>query len=435
MNTQSFFPSSESPRPLASNERLKALFNQAQEASAQVSLQKQYQESLTVDISKGENQGRQVFSKSIEFSLGVKAESSYEFKIPSPKEVASTVLGFVENRINSEKSAGASTERLNNLLEQARSGIEKGYKQAEKDIEALGLMTEELAVDIQQGRDLIELGLDDVSVQINGGQAPLVTPEEDKPQNPIQAETNTKQAENQKGSDLFSVVESEGPVESLRESRVRNLSGSINQLTENSADFTLRTQEGDKILIRFSDTDAQRYSRTADGESYSSSQSSRFEFSVQGDLSEEELLAINDLLAQVDKVSSLFFSEQFNEAFESAMSLGFDSKQIASFSLDLSSLQVQEVRSYQESSRNALDSYKRNQPLIGVAQQFENLSSLVRPLERFEKVNSMVEALVLKALERYSPETREQPSSNITKDDVSSLAKSLLESVFGDVNS
>ena len=134
MNTHSFFPSNENPRPLASNERLKTLFSQGQEASAQVSLQKQYQESLTVDIRKGENQGRQVFSKSIEFSLGVKAESSYEFKTPSPKEVASTVLGFVENRINSEKSAGASTERLNNLLEQARSGIEKGYKQAEKDI-------------------------------------------------------------------------------------------------------------------------------------------------------------------------------------------------------------------------------------------------------------------------------------------------------------
>ena len=103
-------------------------------------------------------------------------------------------------------------------------------------------------------------------------------------------------------------------------------------------------------------------------------------------------------------VSSLFFSDQFEQAFNSALNLGFDPEQIASFSLDLSKLQVQEVRTYQESSKTALDSYKRNQPLINVAQQFEKFDALLQPLARFEKVNSMVESLISKALENYEVE-------------------------------
>ena len=42
-----------------------------------------------------------------------------------------------------------------------------------------------------------------------------------------------------------------------------------------------------------------------------------------------------------------------------------------------------------------------------MAQQFETLDALLEPLSRFEKVNSMIEALVSKAIEAYAVDSVE----------------------------
>ena len=167
------------------------------------------------------------------------------------------------------------------------------------------------------------------------------------------------------------------------------------------------------------------------GEEASLGQSFRFELSVKGDLNEKELQAINSVLEQVDNISSLFFSDQFEAAFNSALNLGFDAEQIASFSLDLSKLQVQEVRVYESSSKDALDSYKRNQPLINMAQQFERLESLLEPLDRFEKLSSMIEALVAKAVDRFSVDERKSdPGLDERILNFQDFSKSLLDGVL-----
>ena len=117
------------------------------------------------------------------------------------------------------------------------------------------------------------------------------------------------------------------------------------------------------------------------------------------------------MLSQIETISSQFFNEQFDEAFNSALNLGFDASQIASFSLELSSLQVQEVKAYEQGPKTALDSYKRYQPLVNMAQKFENLESLFQPLDRFEKINSIVEALVDKAIDRYASDNAQMQAS------------------------
>ena len=78
---------------------------------------------------------------------------------PTPTDVANRILGFVQNRLQAEAEAGADTERLTELFAQARAGIEKGYGEAREQIQALGLMTETLAVEIDKGFDLIQDGL------------------------------------------------------------------------------------------------------------------------------------------------------------------------------------------------------------------------------------------------------------------------------------
>jgi hypothetical protein len=422
MNSNNFSSSNNNLQSITSNDRFKPFFKASPENPSATQGQLSYHEELKINITRSESSGRQIFSKSMEYSLGVKFESSYEFKVPSPKDVASTVLGFVENRINAEKSSGASNERLNNLMEQAKLGIDKGYAQAEKDIKDLGLMTDELAKDIAEGYGLINKGLDNINQDINN---PVVAKNEK-----ISDPTKEGGVSSKISSDIFSRSDEIKSSNVMRNEDLKTAS-SIKQLTENTADFVLNTREGDQILIRMSDIQKLGYDKNTSGESLDVIRSSGFEFSVNGDLNDEELQAINDVLAQVGNISSLFFSDQFEEAFSSALSLGFDSSQIASFSLDLSKLQVQEVRTYEQSSKTALDSYKRYQPLINMAQQFEHLNSLLQPLDRFEKINSIVEALVDKAIDRYSlNDSKEVSGVNERVDGFKELSKKLMESLL-----
>lgn len=432
MHSSGFLSSSNSNiQSISSTERMKAFFKPSSELSNAKQSQQNYHEQLKLSISSRTDSGRQVFSKSIEFSLGIKTESSYEFKVPSPRDVAATVLGFVENRINAEKASGASTEKLNNLMAQAKSGIEKGYGQAKKDIEGLGLMTEKLAKDISEGFDLINVGLDKINQEINN---PGLTKEVNLPVPSQQAPVSSSpDKENSASSSLFVPEKNTAGGVDLNKSVDQSIASSVSikQLTENTADFVLNTQEGDQILIRMSDLQQSSFMKNNAGEEASLGQSFRFELSVKGDLNEKELQAINSVLEQVDNISSLFFSDQFDAAFNSALNLGFDPEQIASFSLDLSKLQVQEVRVYEGSSKDALDSYKRNQPLINMAQQFERLESLLEPLDRFEKLNSMIEALVAKALDRFSVDEREpDPALDERIQSYQDFSKSLLDGIL-----
>jgi hypothetical protein len=81
---------------------------------------------------------------------------------PTAAEVASTILGFVQNRLQEEADAGADVERLADLLSQARAGIEQGYAEAREQIQALGMMNDTLAGEIDDGFNRIQDGLLDL---------------------------------------------------------------------------------------------------------------------------------------------------------------------------------------------------------------------------------------------------------------------------------
>lgn len=415
MNSNNFFSSSASLQGLVNSERFKPLFKNT-ETNAN-SANQSLKASLGVDINIRSMNGKQVFAKSIEFSLGVKLESSYEFKVPSPKDVAATVLGFVENRLNSEKAAGASTERLSDLLSQARAGVEKGYAQAEKDIKGLGLMTDELAEEISKGFDQISLGLNDLEQNFVGTvpvPADVSVPTTDSVLTNVSVSTTGSDAVEKQAAEASASVPAQSVQvspelfkgASVQESKSAASGSSssmlVNDITASSADFVLNTREGDQVLIRFADIERLRAQQSDDGMALSLSQQSQFQFAIKGDLSEQEISAINEVLEQVGNISRLFFDDQFEQAFQSAMQLGFDSEQIASLSLDLSKTQIQEVRVYEGAAKGALESYKRNQPLINMTQQFERLESMLSPFKRFEELNSMIDELVSKAIDQYA---------------------------------
>lgn len=109
---------------------------------------------------------------------------------------------------------------------------------------------------------------------------------------------------------------------------------------KDKANLDISTQEGDRVQIRFRSREgyvSQTATGAAGGERnvYAFS-SGRIEISVDGELNEEELAAIGELVGKVESLANEFFAGDVQKAFESAAAIGFDSTQIAGFALKLS---------------------------------------------------------------------------------------------------
>ena len=118
-----------------------------------------------------------------------------------------------------------------------------------------------------------------------------------------------------------------------------------------SFSFQLTTADGDKVTISASSSQAfsSQYTKgvgagssvEAMNASYSATRASSW--SVQGDLNEQEMQAIEDLLGQVNQLAGDFFAGNLDEAFNQALALGYDQEQITAFSLNLTQVDVQRV--------------------------------------------------------------------------------------------
>jgi len=106
----------------------------------------------------------------------------------------------------------------------------------------------------------------------------------------------------------------------------------------------LVTAEGDRVSIRFRTkevlTNSAKESTAADGTTTASAKSSVLssggvKIDVDGDLNDDELKAIGDLLGKVDDIATQFFSGDVQAAFSAADSLGVDSDQIVGYRLNL----------------------------------------------------------------------------------------------------
>ena len=105
----------------------------------------------------------------------------------------------------------------------------------------------------------------------------------------------------------------------------------------------LVTNEGDHVTIRFRAKDvitsaaAESTSSTGSATAASTSEISlgRVKVTVDGNLNNDELAAINNVLSQVDALATKFFSGDAEGAFAAAAQVGADPAQIASFQMNL----------------------------------------------------------------------------------------------------
>ena len=233
----------------------------------------------------------------------------------TPEKVADRVLGFIEQRLQSEAAAGADPARLEGLLAQAREGVEKGFAEARKILDGMGVLKGKVAEDIDATYDKIQDGLkglqQDYAAKAPGASAtPLLAAAAYSERFAARAETFDMQVTTRDGD------------------RLRISVAAASASWSQSSAFA--AADGDSALVASS-------SRSG------SIQIGAWQVQVEGELDEEERAALEDLFGQVQTLSDQFYAGDLAGAFDRAMQLEMDGSQLASMSLRLTQTTVRQA--------------------------------------------------------------------------------------------
>ena len=231
----------------------------------------------------------------------------------TPEKVAGRILGFIEQRLQSEQAAGADPSKLKGLLEQARSGVEKGFAEARKILDGMGVLQGKVASDIDDTYQKIQDGFSDLDKRLNPDAAL------------VEGSTNIAAY-----SERFAAQ-------------------------AETFDMEVTTRDGDRLRISIAQASANWSqsgvvaSSNGNGSSVvASSQSGSLQIgawqvSVEGELDDEERAALEKLFGQVQDLSNKFYAGDLSGAFDRAMALDMDGEQLASMSLRLTQTTVRQA--------------------------------------------------------------------------------------------
>ncbi|MDT0604913.1 DUF5610 domain-containing protein [Thalassotalea castellviae] len=273
------------------------------------------------------------------------------------EKVAENVLNFIGGRIRLAKEEGSSNDELEAMFNQARTGVTRGFEQALGELDELGVLDDELTNGIEKSRGLIFQGIDELE------QSYFPT---------------NNQAEKSEDSEV-SKLDSENIVTSLNTELYAS--------SKRTSDLVITTLDGDKVSIAFSDIQQaeknDRYTNDKDQvERFESSSSSyrttHFSYTIEGDISDDEQQAIASLIKDVNMLQKDFFKGDIEKAFDHAMNLGFDTGQIAEFSMELYQSKTTKVsQAYSEvanADQKVLPSQEKTlRPLIDFVKQLQVL--------------------------------------------------------------
>jgi uncharacterized protein YukE len=231
----------------------------------------------------------------------------------TPEKVAGRILGFIEQRLQSEQAAGADTGKLQKFLDQARSGVEKGFTEARKILDGMGVLQGKVASDIDATYQKIQDGFGDLTKRFNPDAALI----EDSSKIAAYSERFAAQA------DTFEMSVTTRDGDRLRISIAQasanwSQSGIVASSNGNSSSVVASNQSG-------------------------SLQIGAWQVNVEGELDEGERAALEKLFGQVQELSDKFYSGDLSGAFDRAMALEMDGEQLASMSLRLTQTTVRQA--------------------------------------------------------------------------------------------
>lgn len=259
----------------------------------------------------------------------------------SQNPYAKTILGFMAQQLARDVADGASAEALQNRLAAGLKGFESGFQQASSQLQAAGLLTDDIATAIGQTHSQVLEGINTLAKAY--GLAPLgdsaSTPEAPaevpQPPAPMASLHSLKKA---------LIDQLPKPEDLLQQLADTAADTRISQGQSRRFEFQLVTQEGDTITLSAGADALQVGQRDNNGLQGVHQASSHMGLQVEGDLNAQELEAINGLLDKVTQLSGTFFNGDVEAAFQQALHLGYDQSQISQFALNLQRVDVQKVQ-------------------------------------------------------------------------------------------
>jgi len=287
---------------------------------------------------------------------------------PTPEQLAQQVL----NNVNQRRSDNHDNH---DNLDEINDDIARGFNQTIEALNQFGRLNQQALDDISKTYELIKNGLNRLS-------------------SPDQSAATDTKASTPATTD--SAVQNDVLLQSLSQSSSFEIQRSF------STSLQIQTAEGDLVTIELNrNSGAQynsRFQANASGASFSSSQSvfsdNSFQYTVNGDLNEEETDAIKNLLGDVSEIADKFFDGNLKNALSKTLELNSANEQISSYNVDLTYDEIISSQSQTEAvftgtltadaAVNLLADLTRNSPASRLFNQADKLAS-----DLFgEKINS-----------------------------------------------
>ena len=329
------------------------------------------------------------------------------------EKIAKNVLKFVGGAIKNAQNKGADEDKLNNLFEQASSGVLKGIKLAEQDL--AGFLNEEITNGISQSKTLIEDGITKLKRDVFNPQAlNLENPAtssvnstsisfEKQESGELNIRTRDGDAVNITFEDLEQFEFSQRQVQQLAQQTEQDKKAAVTEPVNvpidvnNAAVLSSKTTTPADINVDDSEVSInETYKAQPSTDSIQQNttfyQESNFSFTVKGKLDEDELKAIGQLVADANELAEEFFNGDIETAFNQALELGFDEQEISSFALQLKKVEnTAVIKAYETVSRFDSDSVDSD-PAKAVKPVADYLDKLLNVLDgarlRLEDTNS-----------------------------------------------
>ena len=376
-----------------------ALKKQLQQEGLQQAAEFSKQQAASVSVSSSQTSiGLRVVSNSLNQSLEIDGQKPKESKDKSLEEkttslfdfekVARNVLNFVGGVIRGAANTGASDEKLSGLFSQAREGVSRGFAMAEKDL--AGFMNDEIQQGITKSRDAIDTGINDLETDIFGRSEPNAVS--------LNSLTSLSASDEKSGNLLIRTKDGDEVTfsfESLRSFQASQQVSYTSQLTQ------------DQNAVESGDTDGVNFSQSISAQqttSYQYFERSGISFSLKGELDEEELDSIADLVGQVQDLADTFYSGDIDKAFDEALSLGFDDKELVGYALQLNRTTQTEVLKTYENIQHYNDDKNDNSQygnvVSPIAQYLDKMmntfSNVENSLSSNEDYNTLIAGLISK---------------------------------------
>ncbi|BBR12565.1 DUF5610 domain-containing protein [Aeromonas caviae] len=291
-----------------------------------------------VSLNKPPKWAQVLIQQALQFALEINGQGYKAPKVQEPQEitpetlfdfqsVAGNVLQFVTGRIGAARADGKSDDDLTKMMEQARKGVDKGFGDARKQLGDWA-DNEDIKTGMDQSYKLIQKGLDEFEKEFFG-------------------KVST--------TDL----------------------GDARMASRQQALLEIETRDGDKVMLRFSDSWQFKSQSDGGGSQFSLKSSQSFDFSLEGDLDSAEMDAIGTLVKGLDELAGQFFKGGDGKTLADGLNgLQLDDSQLVSYSLKLK------------------QSAKLSQTYQGASSLQESLKPLADYLPRLSRLQQQADALL-----------------------------------------